>query len=143
MPIEFDRADIEAFFNARMDDTFFPDSGREQYWLDYSGQLLKYSIIIDVEREAVMISGDPDTPWGAQSMYEIGVPCTSILVRRIGRDEGVTFACYYGDTSDRRNRTLAIIKRPDSDLIVWPSWTYPAGHPYSNDVIDTDVEHSS
>jgi hypothetical protein len=134
MPIQFQVAEIETFFGVPLNPSKFPDSGREQYWLDYSGRILKYSIIIDVEKDAVMISGDPVTPWGGNSMYEIGVPCSSIVTGQtrssIIGPEGIMLSFYYGDPSDRYNRTLTIIRRNDGDLIVWPSWPYPKGHPY-------------
>lgn len=129
MPIHFQPAEIEAFFGATLDRAIFAKLGREQYWLDYSGRVLKYSLIIDVERDTVMISGDPQTPWGGDSMYEIGVPCTSIFTHPSGYDDGVALAFFYGDPTDRRNRMLTIIKRRDANLVVWPSWPYPAGHP--------------
>jgi hypothetical protein len=130
MAITFEPIVLEEFFGVTLDETLIPETGRRQYWIGYSGPTLKYALIVDVERDTVMISGDRDIPWSGESMYEIGVPCTSIHAHPSGYDPGgIALAFFYGDTSNRRNRMLTIMKRQDLDLVVWPSWPYPVGHP--------------
>jgi len=35
---------------------------------------------------------------------------------------------WYGETDDRRNLHLTIMKRPDGDLKVWPGFPFPESH---------------
>jgi hypothetical protein len=136
MAIQFHPSDIEEFFGVSLDRVVFGDPGREQYGVDYSGDILKYSMIIDIEKDTVMISGDRQSPWCGDSMYEIGVPCTSIsaLPTRMSADglDVKRLSFFYGDPTDIRHRTLTIIMRPDRELVVWPTWPYPKGHPYEH-----------
>ena len=72
-------------------------------------------------------------------MYEFGVPCTDIVAFPAERDpDGIALGFFYGDTADKHNRTLTIVKRSDGDLVVWPSWPYPKGHPNDYDVIENE-----
>lgn len=132
---------VEGFFGCRLFDCREADSDvpagstlstGERYWINYQGQLLQYELIIDVPNETVMISGDPEQPWGGQSMYEIGAPCTSIDIEECGSGQPAMFTCFYKDQTGQSKRTLTILKRPDTDLVVWPSVPFPPGHPYSD-----------
>lgn len=129
MPIDFQTSAIESFFGGAFIAQDEQAPFGNMHWIDYQGPTLKYSLIIDSDRDAVLISGDKDRPWGGESMYEIGVPCTTILAHPTGIGSGLALLFYYGDPSDSRNRTLTIMKRTDLDLVVWPSWRYPDGHP--------------
>lgn len=129
MPIQFQREEIGAYFGVSLCDSRTSDTDSERYWIEYSGRLLRYSLIIDVRNDTVMISGDPEFPWGGNSMFEIGVPCTSIRLRSHEPDGTVSFDCSYVDSSGRSSHTLTILKRADGDLTVWPSPPLPDGHP--------------
>jgi hypothetical protein len=138
MPIQFNPTDIENFFGVPLQEMLLTEPSSLKYWILYEGSVLKYSIILDVENDVVMISGDERSPWSSDSMYEFNIPCTSILTGPSGYSSGyepedVALKFYYGDASDWQNRTLTIRKRSNQDLIVWPYWPYPQGHPFASD----------
>ena len=131
MAIQFEPGVIESFFGVVLANVLIPDSDRRQYWIDYSGKTLRYSMILDVERDDVKISGDLEHPWSGESMYEFNVPCSTILTLPGSVPSEVVLAFYYGAPGDHRNLMLTLMKRRDGDLVVWPRWPYPKGHPYA------------
>jgi hypothetical protein len=64
-------------------------------------------------------------------MYEITVPCSSIVEGPDGYHEGYTcLSFFYGGTT-RAHRQMTIMKTPTGDLKVWPAYPFPPGHPYA------------
>ncbi len=97
--------------------------------LQHTGERLKYELIIDGELQTVSISGDDEKPFGPDSLFEITVPCDSIIAckdRYYPDQTGLIF--WYGDTSQRHNQTMHLLKRPDGDLKVWPITVWPHRH---------------
>jgi hypothetical protein len=133
VPIDFEPALLEAFFGLPR------GSSRERvveegtHVFEYSGPKLRYCLMVDSVRLTAMISGDTSTPFG-ESLYEIGVPCSSIRITPLYGDAehtkqvGEALAFYY-DIMGQPRRTLTIFKRRDGELVVWPSVPYPLGHP--------------
>lgn len=98
--------------------------------IGYTGKNLRYALYLDVTDEVVMISGDMSTPFGADSLFEIGIPCDSITEISDGYyhgNKGLGF--WYGDRNQKHNMTMMLLKRPDGDLKVWPTCVFPERHP--------------
>jgi hypothetical protein len=135
MPVDFDPAVLEQFFGIPCGSS--PEGADDGYChrFVYSGLTLQYMLFVDSDRLAAMISGDTRCPFGGESIFEIAVPCSAIRLIPVFGDPGLTrqigeaLAFYYGDISDQRCRMMTIFKRGDTDLVVCPSWPYPAGHP--------------
>lgn len=120
MPTQWFAPDLQAFFGA------LPDRRRS---LRYAGARLNYELIIGEESEIVLISGSHEEPFGADSLFEIMVPCDSISVCEDGYYPGQTgLNFWYGDPSQYHNRTMQLLKRPDGDLKVWPVCIWPPRH---------------
>lgn len=101
-------------------------------FLDYKGKNLLYSIYFHLKDELVMISGDLYHPFGADSLFEIAIPCDSISECPDGYYPGNTgLAFWYGDPNQKHNMTMMLLKRPDGDLKVWPSCVWPERHAYN------------
>ena len=131
MSVKWQDEDFTAFFGA----TPLPASDRERpdgiFTLSYVGRLLRYKMYIDVACEAVHVSGDPETPFGAESFFEVSVPCDSIAACVDGyHPEQTSLLFWYGDPARKHNVTLQLLKRPDGDLKVWPSCVWPSRHQY-------------
>ena len=136
MPLVFDPAIIEQFFGTAGEmhttEEIHPDikPAQRTLWIEYAGPALKYTILLNIDQDSVSISGDTIQPFGAHSMYEIYVPCTEILaVPDPYRPEQTSLSFYYGETESYDNRHMTVMKRPDGELKVWPSFPFPPGHP--------------
>ena len=141
MTIDYDRDSVESFFDRKLvvyDSD--PDSGN--FELSYIGKKLKYTFLLRETDQVVSISADPDAPFGANSFLELNVPCDSITVCVDGyypEQTGLEF--WYGDRAHKPNQTMILLKRPDSDLKIWPGCTWPRRHPLHKicwDGVDSD-----
>ena len=129
MAISFDKQRVESFFGQKIASPLSNGHGVTGM-IDYTGNALKYQMIISESDECVSISGDPQDPFCADSFFEFNVPCDSITECDDGYypdQSGLAF--WYGDTSQKHNMTMMILKRPDGDLKVWPSCPWPVRHP--------------
>ncbi|MDX1927041.1 MAG: hypothetical protein SFV81_11015 [Pirellulaceae bacterium] len=64
-------------------------------------------------------------------MYEISVPCDAITEIPDGYYPGKTgLAFWYGDPNEFCNMSMMLLKRPDGELKVWPSYAWPERHAY-------------
>jgi hypothetical protein len=128
MPIAYDPAVIESFFDTAGDWSETEEMGRI-LWLEYAGPTLKYIIHLDIDMEAVGVSGDIAHPFGGDSMYEICVPCSHITS---GPDpyhpRQICLSFFYGGSDLNRDRRMTIMKTPTGELKVWPAYPFPAGH---------------
>ncbi len=98
--------------------------------IEYTGKSLRYSLYLDVNDEVAMISGDTSTPFGADSLFEICLPCDSITEISDGYYHGnIGLGFWYGDRNQKHNMTMMLLKRPDGDLKVWPICVFPERHP--------------
>jgi hypothetical protein len=89
--------------------------------------------MLNLADEIAMISGDTELPFGANSMYEISIPCDSIKQIEDGYYPGTTgLGFWYGDPTKKHNMTMMLLKRLDGDLKVWPSCVWPERHAYHN-----------
>lgn len=130
MPIKFEPSVIEGFFGTAI---ALPEPGEHGIsgMVEYVGRRLKYSFIFSNDDETVSISGDPETPFGADSFYEFVIPCDSITESHDGYypdQTGLHF--WYGDTTQKHNLMMMLRKRPDGDLKVWPACPWPPRHPF-------------
>lgn len=88
-------------------------------------------MVIDATSQCVSISGCPETPFGADSLFEVCVPCDSVTAFADGYHDGqIGLSFWYGDVERRENCTMQLLKRPDGDLKVWPACVWPLRHPY-------------
>ena len=129
MPIKFDPNLIEAFFGSKIIRPE-PEFDVATESLDYAGKMLRYSIVICDSDELISISGDPEVPFGADSFFEISVPCDSIALAGDGYyPDQKALHFWYGDPEQRHNLMMMLLKRPDGDLKVWPACPWPSRHP--------------
>ena len=129
MSIEFDPKVIERFFETEI---VLYDSASHSLSaeIDYAGDVLKYSILFHDQDDMVSISGDPETPFGADSFYEINIPCDSIVESEDGYYPGKTgLHFWYGDRGFPHNLMMMLLKSPGRDLKVWPACPWPTRHP--------------
>ena len=131
--------DIKHFFGCESPSVIEAQPTKEMFIIDYSGKLLKYSIWFLITDEIVLISGNVAIPFGADSLYEIGLPCDSVSVCDDPYDPNQTgLAFWYGDPKLRMNLTMMLLKRPDGDLKVWPEAVLPNRHPYLQNWLQSD-----
>jgi len=80
MRIRWNREEIESFFGVASEQVLQIEGEAQPqlFHFYYTGSHLRYEIWVDVDKEQVSISGDTDTPFGGQSLYEIYIPCDSI-----------------------------------------------------------------
>jgi len=125
--MKWNKADLEQFFGCP------PSLGINQealYIFDYASKRLRYMLTVDEKEHQVSISADPETPFGADSFYEVYVPCDTIqLFSDPYHAEFKAVGFWYGASNERRNLRLTIMKRPDGDLKVWPELPFPESHP--------------
>ena len=131
MPIAWDDKDIEAFFGMNA----YPSNVDEQKdrvsFIDYAGKTLCYSFWLHHADEVVLVSGDTSHPFGADSLYEICIPCDHITPIPDSYYAGKTgLGFWYGDPTKKHNLTMMLLKRPDGDLKVWPTSAWPDRHTY-------------
>lgn len=132
MSIEWNPNEVSSFFGTPPEETSGLDSSSRVFSFRYSGLHLQYEFFVHADDDQVSISGDTTVPFGANSLYEIYVPCDSLSFVEDGYYPGqVSLACWYGSRDDSRNRRLIILKRPDGDLKVWPSYPFPKDHPFA------------
>ena len=123
--------DINSFFGCDQLEIGEIKPGSKMFTVEYSGTLLKYSFWFMISDEYVMISGNNTIPFGADSLYEIVVPCDSVSRHDDPYDQNqFGLAFWYGDPRQRMNLTMMLLKRPDGDLKVWPELVWPQRHPY-------------
>ena len=131
LPITWNDEDLEAFFGATPFPKTFDSDERQICAIHYNGASLKYMLMLHLSDEIALISGDVENPFGADSMYEIQVPCDSITRIDDGYYPGqVGLGFWYGDTGMKHNMTMMLLKRPDGDLKVWPACVWPNRHKY-------------
>jgi len=125
--MNWNQNDLERLFKCS---AFMSDGPSVIAIFDYATPRLRYQFWVHIEGEQVSVSADSDTPFGADSLYEIYVPCRAITVVPDPYYQGQKgIACWYGEPGDEKNRTLTILWRPDGDLKVWPQSTFPPCHP--------------
>ena len=132
---QIDLADFQKYIDQLYQDIFYLSTyfQGEPYlhndffkMIEYAGKHLKYSLCFSDADEIVSISGDPEVPFGADSFYEINIPCDSITQSQDGYypdQTGLNF--WYGDRTKKHNLTMMLLKRPDGDLKVWPACPWP------------------
>ena len=130
MPLTFDPAVLESFFGTRGE---IEDVGDWRILsLDYAGPALKYRVMLNLSHETVSISGDVSRPFGADSMYEIAVPCSEIIaVQDIYHHDQTCLLFFYGGTDINMHRRMSIMKAPNGELKVWPYYQWPDGHQFA------------
>ena len=119
MPIDWNHDDIEAFFGTR---PRHRNMDKENYFLEYATRTLRYEFIFVPSTEVVLVGCSFDQPFGADSLFEIGVPCD--LIQTIGDGyypEQTGLGFWYGDRGEKHNCTMQLFKRPDGNLKVWPA----------------------
>lgn len=130
MPIQWNDSDLQRFFGTALVGDQDGDPTDRVYELDYAGKRLKYRMMLLVDSDIVSISGDPELPFGADSLFEIIIPCDSISLCSDGYYPGQAgLAFWYGSTAHPHNCTMQLLKRPDGDLKVWPGYAWPTRHP--------------
>lgn len=130
MSLQWNDQDLQEFFGTTLFPTEFVENKPHICWINYSGNLLKYELILDVANEIASISGDIQSPFGGDSMFEFSVACDHIVKIQDGCDPGKSgLAFWYGNISKKQNRTMIVCKRPDNDLQIWPSCVLPSRHP--------------
>ena len=131
MALTWQDEDIQHFFDCEPPCVFEAQPGKELIVVDYSGKVLRYSVLFQITDEYVMISGNDTNPFGADSLYEIVVPCDKVSVCEDPYDSNQTgLAFWYGDPKQRMNLTMMLLKRAYGDLKVWPESVWPNRHPY-------------
>ena len=119
-----------------------PDSPTgDIYMFDFSGPRLNYGVWIQPDVDYVMVSGDPVTPFGGHSFYEVYVACGSIwrTVDTYRHPHGTKledaefFGLDFCTGPEHRidQGSLTLLFRPDGDLKVWPAYPLPESHPLS------------
>jgi hypothetical protein len=134
MPITYDPDVVAAFFGSPGEINTVAVTEDRIVWIEYSGPLLKYRVLLHLDQEAVSVSGDPSHPFGADSAYEICVPCSHISEFPDGYhpgQKGLSFC--FGGADFNKDRTMTIMKTPAGELKVWPEYAFPAGHGFSRD----------
>jgi hypothetical protein len=121
----WNQTDLEEFFGCR------PTRGIQDDTLqvfDYASKRLRYMIMVHEKDHHVAVSADPERPFGADSFYEIQVPCDTIqLFPDPYHPEFKAVGFWFGETTKRENLRLTIMKRPDGDLKVWSEFPFPGG----------------
>ena len=112
---------ISEFLDCELTDGKGPDCQLFQW--DYEGPKLKYQINIDTRTKNLVVSADPDHPFGFESLIEVVVNFDSIGIE--------TEPQFYGDQKilvARRNypkeenfKVLMIMKWPSGELSIWPN----------------------
>jgi len=144
MALTWKDEDITHFFGCESPSICESQPAKELFIVDYSGKLLRYSFWFLITDECVMISGNDTVPFGADSLYEIVVPCDSVSVCEDPYDPKHTgLAFCYGDPKQRLNLTMILLKRPDGDLKVWPSTVWPNRHLYEHNSQQSDTSVSN
>lgn len=129
MTVQWNNDDLQRFFGS-VPST--PDDGEfaeRLFTLQYDRGRLNYELIIDAASDIVSISGSHEIPFGADSLFEIAIPCDSIAPCGDGYypdQMGLNF--WYGDPSQYHNRSMQLLRRPDGDLKVWPAGVWPQRH---------------
>lgn len=135
--------DLKNFFGCETRTVCEGIPGKEMIVIDYSGTLLNYSFWFQITDEYVMVSGNDSIPFGADSLYEIVVPCDSVSVCEDPYDPGKTgLQFWYGDPNQRMNLTMVLLKRQNGDLKVWPTTVWPNRHPYQQSWLLSDPNAS-
>lgn len=139
MALSWRDEDIQEFFGCETPCLIEAQPGKKMFVVDYSGRLLKYSFWFQITDECVLISGNDTIPFGADSLYEIVVPCDGVAVCDDPYDPNQTgLAFWYGDPKQRMNLTMILLKRSDGDLKVWPNSVWPQRHPYQQNWLQSD-----
>jgi len=133
MPIAYDSAVIGEFFNSGGEITNSPETNDRILWIDYSAPILKYRIMLHLDKEAVSVSGDVSNPFGADSMYEISVPCSLIVAGPDSYHPGQTCLSFlYGGSEMQDHSQMTIMKTPTGELKVWPGYPFASDHAFSS-----------
>ena len=75
MSLNWRNEDIGSFFGNDEREILEYKPGSKLFIVDYAGKLLRYSFWFHITDECVMVSGNDGTPFVADSLYEIVVPC--------------------------------------------------------------------
>lgn len=130
MPVVWDDSDLSRFFGGALTSPVHHEFTGRTCSFSYKGAKLKYELLINVESEMALISGDYEKPFGFDSHFEVPVPCDSITSCVDGYyPEQTTLLFWYGNTYRPHNQTMQLLKRPDGDLKVWPGTVLPPRHP--------------
>jgi hypothetical protein len=139
MSLDWRTEDIGSFFGNNEREILEYKPGSKLFIVEYAGKLLRYSFWFHITDEYVMVSGNDGTPFGADSLYEIVVPCDSVTLHDDPYDRNQSgLAFWYGDPKHKMNLTMMLLKRPDGDLKVWPTTVWPYRHPYQQSMLNAD-----
>ena len=131
MPISWCDDALRRFFGACPNPQVFAPGEPQVCSIQYRGPSLKYELMLHPANEIALISGDIESPFGANSMYEISIPCDCITQIEDGYYPGqFGLGFWYGDPKQKHNMTMMLLKRPDGDLKVWPACVWPHRHPH-------------
>jgi len=89
----------------------------------YSGNILKYQIIVDENENQVSVSADTVQPFSSESLYEFYVPCKRIFLSPKESTAYREFHFSFCTTNEftMESLSLTISKREsDGELVVWP-----------------------
>lgn len=127
MTIDFDADALGSFFGqpgAKLEETEL-----ETYVVDYKAEKLNYTFLIRVTEDLVHLGCSFEEPFGADSLFEVGVPCDSIRSIPDGYyPEQLALGFWFGNPDERQNCTMQLLKRPDGHLKIWPAYTFPERH---------------
>ena len=129
MTVRLDNDELQRFFGVVPATPSEGEFAERLFTLQYEGGRLRYELIIDTTSDIVSISGSHEQPFGADSLFEIAIPCDLIATCADGyypEQTGLNF--WYGDPAQYHNRTMQLLRRPDGDLKVWPACVWPQRH---------------
>ena len=116
--IEWDKRILEKYFkcekNSHIDG---------MYTFYYTGNILKYEIIVSENDNQVSVSADTEQPFGGSSLYEFYVPCKRIFLspKDSTHYREFHFCFYTSNELSMESLSLTISKREsDGELVVWP-----------------------
>jgi hypothetical protein len=125
--MKWNQTDLEQFFGCQ------PSVAKKDeglYIFDYASKRLRYQLVVRESEDEVAVSADPETPFGADSFYEVCVSCDTIqLFSDPYHREFKAVGFWRGGVTDRTNLRLTIMKRTDGDLKVWPEFPFPESRP--------------
>ncbi len=135
MAIQFDVSQTNEFFASEGVVEELGETFGKVLIYEYSAHLLKYVVMIHLDNEFVAISGDPVTPFGGDSLYEVSVPADHITVLTDEYCKERRYLAFsYGKESDPNHRTMSLRKKQDGELKVWTSYALSPEHPYGQTI---------
>ena len=90
---------------------------------NYEGNVLQYQLIIDEEYGQVSISGDTESPFGGDSIFEIYARFKTVVYQTAKDIEYRRFLFSFYDSQEPSDESLRLTiggRLSDSELVVWP-----------------------